>query len=421
MNAFFDETGRLLYNSYGLMHLLNMRTLLNNVSFLIIFFFFITCKSRESKNETVLSEAKTSGIDTIHIDLDTISTNFKFKDLFSHVEVILLQTTEKSKVEYCQKVIVNENNISNYVLFDARQLSLFSFDSIGNFVHKSPLHIKESKYEFIHPWFFSQSNLIYNPYDSLYEFLFGNISKYDSKTLKYIKKEKYNLNAEILSAFIPLNNDLYVFYAISNKSTEEWGDSIFFYSISKDSIIKKQKLLQQIETLHSLDSPFLSFKNRFFYLPQIISNTIYEIHTDSLSIVPFIVMDYGKKTLNENNIDDFYKERNKWDYHELFKSSNYAYLKDMFQNNKSYWFFSLFYGKIFVTVYDKTEKTIHTADAGSIASYIPLLTDDILYCAIDTSQIKEVIDSGILTEENVNLLSKVKTGVNWVILKCYLK
>jgi len=93
----------------------------------------------------------------------------------------------------------------------------------------------------------------------------------------------------------------------------------------------------------------------------------------------------------------------------------------MLQNNKSYWFFSCFNGTIYVSVFDKETKAMQTVIAGSFVSTIPLLTDEILYCVIDTFQTQKLIDSGILTKENAENLEQIKAGNNPVILKCYLK
>jgi len=64
---------------------------------------------------------------------------------------------------------------------------------------------------------------------------------------------------------------------------------------------------------------------------------------------------------------------------------------------------------------------MQTVSTANYVANIPLLTGEILYFLIDTIQIQEVINSWILTEENVNRLAKVKPDDNPVILKCYLK
>ena len=404
------------------MLLSNMRTRFNIFLFLFLFL-FLSCKSKTDKNNSDLPITKLSGIDTIRIDLDTVPANLSFIDLFSYVEPIPLQTTEISSMDNCQKMIINEENINKYVILDARKIELFSFDSIGNFIQKSPLNIKESPYSILHlNWFFDSGNsFIYNSLDSLYMYYSGDkFFMYDNKTLKCIRKEKINLDSLYLSAFIPLSNDIYVFQGISNRMQEEWGDNICFYSKSEDSIIKKQIILQKIEEIHTFNSPLSSFDNRYFFQSNIVSDTIYEIHLDSLSVTPFLIVDYGNKAINEDNKYNFYVEKDRC-FGGVFKSKRFAYLLNMLQNNQSYWFFSRFNGNIYISVCNKSTKKIQTVPAYNFLSIIPLLTDEVLYCLIGAGQVQEVIDSGILTEENANRLAKVKPDDNPVILKCYLK
>jgi len=403
-----------------------MRTLFYNIFFFIVTVLFITCKYKGDKNDSVLNKIKSSGVDTIYIDLEAIPTNSSFKDFFSKIEIVTLQTTKNSFVEYCQKVIINEQYLNKYVLADAKQLYLVSFDSIGNFIQKSPINIKDSPFEFLHihiPIFSFGYYFTYDPFDSLYIYFSNTHRKillYDSK-LNYINKTTINLGEDpSFDTFIPLNKDLYAFSRISNCSFEEWGEDICFYSKSGDSIFKNLRLIQEIMSFRTWDSPFSSFKNRFFYQSQIISNAVYEIHPDSLSITPYIVVNYGNKSITEDNKYKFYVDRDK-SSNGIINSNRFAYLLNMLQNNKSYWFFSCFNGTIYVSVFDKETKAMHTVIAGSFVSTIPLLTDEILYCVIDTFQTQELIDSGILTKENAENLEKIKAGNNPVILKCYLK
>ena len=399
-----------------------MRTLINILLFLFIFI-LLSCKSKKDKGDANLSVTKSSSVDTIHIDLDTIPTNRSFNDLFSRVEVVPLQTNRASSLDNCQKVIINEENINEYVILDTRKIELFSFDSTGNFIQKSSLNIKESPYSILHlNWFFdSGDSFIYDFLDSLYIYNYGDkFFMYDNETLKCIRKEKVNLDSLYLSAFIPINNDMYVFQGISNRSQEEWGDNICFYSKLGDSIIKKQFILQKIVEIHDLNSPLSSFNNRYFFQSRIVSDTIYEIHPDSLSVTPFLIVDYGDKSINEDNIYMFYVRRDR-SPDRIIKSKNYAYLLNMLQNNQSYYFFSWFDGEIYVSVCNKTTKEMQTVPAGNFISFFPLLTDKILYGVVDAKRIQEVIDSGILSEEDANRLAKVKPDDNPVILKCYLK
>jgi len=389
-----------------------MRILFN--IFLLVILFFVSCKGRTDKNVDDLPETKSSGVDTIHIDFDTIPENVGFGDLFSKIEVIPLQTNKKSTIRYCQKVIVNEENISKYVALDAMGIELFSFDSTGNFIQKSSLNITKSVSEFPHPWLLASGDrFIYNPFDSLYMYYSNDkFSMYNNETLKNTGKEKVNLDSTLyLSAFFPLNKDVYVFRGIlSDRTPEECSDIICFYSKSGDSIIKKQTILQNFYSAQRENSSFSTFNSRYFFQSQIVSDTIYEIHPDSLSVVPFLIVDYGERNLADyiNRLSDG-------------KSKGYAYLLNMLQNNQSYWFFSRFEGIIYISIYNKTTQKMQTVPAGNIVYNTPLLTDEILYCLVYASRIQEVINSGILTEENANRLAKVKPEDNPVILKCYLK
>lgn len=395
-----------------------MRILFSSIFFIICTFIIVSCQGKPDKMNTALIIPESYGVDTIHIDLDTILTDLSFKDFFSKIEVIPLQTTKESSVHYCQKIIVNEGSINNYVLLDAQQILLFSFDSIGNFIRKLPLNIRNSPYEFPHLWLYERGDrLIYNAFDSLYMYYYnGKISMYNNKTLEYIKKRKINLDKFFLSAFFPLNNDIYVFQGVLGKEQNDWGDTICFYSNSGDSLIKGQNIHQKFYSTLQQSFPFEAFNNRVFFKSPIFSNAVYVIDSDSLTVTPFLVVDYGRRTLTESNFDSFYKDVTSQNR----KSKNYAYLIDMKQNNKTYWFFSFLDGNIYISIYNKAAKAIQTLSIDFDFS-VSLLTDEMLYCVIDANQVQKIINSGILTEENVLRLAKVKPSDNPLILKCYLK
>jgi len=400
------------------MLLLNMRIPFINIFLVFCIFLFVSCKGKPDKNDTVLEVTKSNYADTIHIDLDTISTRFSFKDLFSHIEIIPLQTTMKSFMCSPQKVIVNEENINRYVLLDRFELSLFSFDSVGNFIRKSPLkNIEKILYrDYIIGHGRIGGNFVFNPFDSTYMYFFNSkISMYNHKTLKYIRKEKINLDSldAFAPALIPLDKDIYVFHAGYVISQEDSGDDIYFYSISGDSLVKTVNFHRKLYWGFR-NSPFSTYAGRFFFLSPFLTNTIYEIHPDSLSVEPFLTVDYGENTLNEDNFDSIIHSSDR----------KFSYLIDMFQNSKSYWFFSCIEGdkdiKYFFSVYDKATKAIQTVDAGILAYKTILLTDEILYCSVKAEDAQKILDLGILTEENANRLVKVKENDNPVILKCYL-
>ena len=336
-----------------------MRTLFNILLFPFIFF-LLFCTSKRDKDNVNLPITKSLGVDTIHIDLDTISTSRSFKDLFSKIEIIQLPIIKNHFFNFTQEMVINEQNENNYVLLDTKELhfSFFCFDSMGNFIRKASLNLYEGKSYSILPdmWLVGNMNFVYNPFDSVYVFYDGDeIFEYDNKKLGFIKRTKLNFGDEdfIYFFFIPISKDLYAIY-----DTSPSGDGIYFYSQSKDSIINQQIIPQTFDVFRDYVSPFSSFNNHFFYLSIRFSNSIYEIHPDSLSVTQFFIMDYGKKTLTEDNINDFYRERNKTKNGKIIKTKDYAYLLNMLQNNQSYWFFSRFDGKIYISVCNKTTKEI---------------------------------------------------------------
>ena len=406
-----------------------MRTLFYNIFFFIVIVLFITCKYKVAKNDSDLQEMESSGVDTIYIDLEAIPTNLSFKDFFIKIEIVQLPFVENYFFDLKQEMIINEHDVNNYVLLNTSKLndSFFCFDSAGRFIQKVPLNLFEGKKDLLIPdvWHFRPRDFKFNQFDSLYVLYDGmEFFMYDKIRLKCISKTKLDFVEDLnnyIDYFIPINKNIYVFSGIVNKSWKqwgEWGDVICFYSISGDSIIKKELIPQKFYVIRTKDSPYFTFKNRFFYQSQIISNTVYEIHPDSFSVTPFLVIDYGKKTVTEENIYDFFTEMTS---DIKSKSEHYAYLHNVRQNNKSYWLFSCLNGKIYVSVYNKATKEIQTVSDGNFASTIPLLTDEILYCVIDTFQTQKLIDSGILTKENAENLEQIKAGNNPVILKCYLK
>lgn len=223
------------------------------ISFIPIFFFFMLspygCSKKTEKRENTI----------ISVDIEK-DQKISFSDLFSHIELIPLETDQQSLIRGIRKLIMYEDI---FYVFDYNKAEILRFDASGNYLSKIS-NRGEGPQEYVNIGDFEIDagaktiSLLSAVNNSMYEFdLSGNF------------KSKYKL-PEIAGAykcFRSINNDTMVFF------TFDYNNRIKFYSKDKKKIIKE--LLPEKENI----------LNRFAYNEFPYSNYLHRASSNNLFII----------------------------------------------------------------------------------------------------------------------------------------
>jgi hypothetical protein len=381
---------------------------INNLIFLFLLF-LVSCNNNKKESENIA--------ETLSVDLDKIS-DVSFSDLFTKMEIVPLETRDESLLSDATKYAYNEKE-KCYFVFDNRQQVLFCFDENGKFKFSSA-HLKGSGPE----EYAIGQDFNYNPFSFTYEILDfpDKINIYD-KNLKFIKRLS-GIGQGVLAplcSFMPLNKDMYALYNHDNNDEE---DRVYLYDISVDTIKETFHLQRLFNYISNSLQPFTITNSQVYFLPSSFSNTLYRIDLESFSLVPVLNVDYGKKALPENIIENYKKDSKSTLSFFTTGSRDYAYTRDITQNEYIFCIISQYNNNYFRTIYDKNSKKISTFSNFSNNIFLPepfLLTNNIWYSCTSVSNIDSAINMDYLTEESKLRLSQIKEDDNPVIVKYYLK
>jgi hypothetical protein len=304
-----------------------------------------------------------------------------------------------------------------YFAFDSQQKIIFCFDENGKFKFSSA-HLKGAG-----PGEYSMGeDFSYNPFDSSYEIIemTGWINKYD-KEMKFMKRLNYKPEINRVTSSISLSKDIHALYYNSGGMSENGEDVLYFYSESEDTIketIHLKRLVNYIN--HSSVQPFTLTDNQVSLFPPYFSNTLYTIDLETLSLVPVLNVDYGKKTLTE----DIAKNYDNNEAIAKLYSSGYVFTWNILQNANMYCVISRDGENYYITLCNKNSKKVSPFSklSNNIGIIFPfLLTNDVWYNYTSASDINYFIDMEYLTAESKLRLSQIQEDDNPVIVKYYLK
>lgn len=243
----------------------------------ILFFFFMLfpygCdKKSDGKKNT-----------TISVDLEKDQKVF-FSDLFSHIELIPLETNEQSLIREIRKLIISADV---FYIFDYNQAEILRFDANGKYLNKiSSRGLGPEEYVNISDFEIDKSNktisLLSAVNNSMYEYdINGN----------YICKYKLPDIRGAYKSFKSLNSDTIAFF------TFDFNNRIKFYSKEKKKIIK-ELLPEKENILNNFAYNEFSYSN---YLHRATSNTLFTID-NNCSIGDGYTWDFGNQNNTKNQI-----------------------------------------------------------------------------------------------------------------------
>jgi hypothetical protein len=176
---------------------------------------------------------------------------------------------------------------------------------------------------------------------------------------------------------------------------------------------------------YPLDSFFSSF-DKHVYIHTGLSNELYRVDAEKLSLFPVMITDYGKKTITPEIMKNCVEIP---DY-QMLEGGHYAHTVDIFQNSKYYLIETWYLQHTFLTFYDKQSRETKTGidqfSNGITISHFDYYTPDIqsmddeaLRLVVRDLRINSVIDTLYLTDESKKRLSKMKKTNQAVIIKYF--
>lgn len=384
--------------------------------FVLMHFFCICCKND--------NEQKMLATYTIKINPDD-SKFIGFKDWCSGIELIPLETTEKSLMRRCDKIIKNGEQL---YIYDGSMNVLFAFDQSGKFIF-STKHLFGSGPDDLSSLTDFNINLL-NSTIELLDPLRLKIRIYDLN-LNYINEIKLPSSLYPIHRFMSLKNNIYLFYARQGFDENKNGD-IKFYSVNKEQIIDRTgkhncpswfgTYISNL-TLYNLD-------NDFFFSHEFPNNTIYRVNTEVFELEPHFYIDFGEKNLIYGEL--FKESPNDKDVttYRNFLASNdnknkYVLVVNKLENQRYFAVFFDYKKKYNLVLYDKINHTTllghNQKEAKNFASAY-IMTDEALYSIpYFLRQISSFIDENLLDEKSKQVLENLQEDDNPVIIKYVLK
>ena len=353
----------------------------------------------------------------INIDVKTKLCETSINNLFTEIELVQLETNEKSVLAGCNKLICYNNK---FYIQDQRQNIVVVFNNKGNLIFTTKQLMGNGP----------------NEYSSLTDFEIikssGNIQILDAKKQSIFEydlngniNKKISLNKKLLplSKFKPLTNDIYAFYSTSVVLNDK---SLRIYSLRRRKVLKKTGFLPVTINHFSKTSiyPFYEL-NDTVYLNHIFpSNSTFYIDPANFNLMKKYEFDFGKysffpEILPENKNASFYGE------FIMNNNDRYAFVMSKAENKKKIFIHYFFKQEFYVAIYDKSSqnlKTIHNIRGKHMQLLPPVMLDENYYYYIcEPAFIDYVISDQLLDNISREVLSKIHLDNNPIIIKYKFK
>jgi hypothetical protein len=350
----------------------------------------------------------------IRVDLDMEENLVSYKDIFSKIEIIPLETNDESvfggRPEY-----LRVRKDASYYIFPRRSESIVVFDSTGAFIK----HINKRGQG---PGEYSEiSDFNFNRFTGNLEILSsrGYVYIYDSTGVNYIETIKISESA---NEFANLTDDIYVFYSHFRENNK-----IFFFSKKQGKIVNETFPLPDFvykkTMFHHTYPPFYVYRdNLCFY--DAANGDIYTVDPETMKLKPRHQWDMGKYTFDVSLINDN-DDRNKMYYLDFFQhDTRYAYCFLYNVENDNYLITTFRFRQKFMTViYNKnTKKHLLFTEFLEGGKFSPILiTDEYAYVIASIEILPAIVNNKLLDEENQKKLEQIQPDDNCVMIRYQFK
>lgn len=382
------------------------------IAFLILTLVVVSCTPNSRSDKGDLKKDA-----TIQIDLDR-KDKLSLYDLFSRVEVIPLETNEKSLLQFQlgepDQVVVKNNH---YYFLDESQDAIFIFNYKGRFVQKFDKR-GSGPGEYI-----SLDGFVVTDKTNQLEVLSSigrSIYCYDSLGSTFLQRRAFPSELPVIHHFYPLNSDQYVLYSMAGEG------EIYVYSWKDQRYSKINYSLPEWVIDKTLfgpgRNPFYIFDNQVCFA-QTYNGDIFTLSSDDNKLLPRYSWDFGDNTFKLSVLPE---DKDMAYYLNLTRSlsSKYAIQFLVFKENTSYYFTRFKYkNRHIYLIYDKHAKTYllfeRFAEGGQC---IPeWIDEEAIYTFVPPSMLHLVIDFSKLNEADKKRVPAIGEEDNPVIIKYIFK
>ncbi|MDR2037256.1 MAG: 6-bladed beta-propeller [Bacteroidales bacterium] len=347
----------------------------------------------------------------ILVNLDNENETSVF-DIFSDIDIIPLETNEKSLFNYPFEKIVEDEGV--YYILDTREKKAFMFDSMGVFI-KVMDKIGRGPGEYI-----DMEDFNVNRYTQNAEFIssVGEILIYDHIFEKYVKKLRV---PRITRHMINLTEDIDVHFEATTKRNK-----MFFYSRKEKKIIKecfpRPDFVYYKTIFKHTNSPFYVCNDTVCFYDGA-NGDIYTIDSDKLELKHRHQWDFGEYNFDISLLPPDEDMKYYMDFSN-YGNNQYAFTFICNVENNDYLITRFWFRQQAKTIiYHKKNKDhflFHTFKEGF--QCMPLfINDKYLYSAASPDFLSLVINEKVLDEKNRKILSNIKENDNSVIIRYKFK
>jgi hypothetical protein len=381
---------------------------MKNLKFVLIVLLIVT--QYACKQKVIVKDSDV----TIHVDLDAAEDAVSYKDIFSKIEIIPLETNDESVcgggVTY-----LRVTKDGSYSIFPFRSESIVMFDKTGAFIkHVNKKGPGPGEYSGI-------SDFNFNRFTGNLEILspMGHVYIYDSTGVNHIETIK---TGEVAHEFANLTDDIYVFYShfrVNNK--------IFFFSKKQGKTVGETfplpDFVHKKTMFHHTYPPFYVYRDSLCFYDAANGN-IYTIDPETMTLKPRYQWDMGKYTFDISLINDN-ESKDKISYLDFYNNDNrYAYCFIFNVENDKYVITTFRFRQKFMTViYNKnTKKHLLFTEFIEGVKFMPhFVTDEYAYIIADIATLPMEVNNKLLDEENQRKLERIQPDDNSVIVRYKFK
>lgn len=346
----------------------------------------------------------------IYVDLEK-ADKVSLWDIFSHIELIPLETNEQSLIRQISKIVPYEDN---YYVLDYRKSEILMFDFSGKYLHKiSDKGEGPQEYSNISDFEIDEDKNILSvlaPVNySMYEYDFNGV---------FLNKYKIPDIIGAYMSFISLNKDTIVYF------TFDYDNRIKFFSKSENRIVKE--LLPENENLlNKFSYNVFPYAN---YLHRASSSTLFKVK-DNGEIIDGYTWDFGKLNNSSSQLKKVAKIPNNELQQYFFQFINSEIINHIIiinGGNSKYLFSQIWRkGKHINILHNKMnnknyvfEKTIENATFHPLSWHEDYV---IGFYSDEWGERKETIPDAVLDNKNTKIINQWNEYDNPILIKYYFK
>ncbi len=380
------------------------------------------CSSNKSK--------VTDDVKEIPVDVHNISHNAS--SFIEKIEIVPLETNDSSLVNMYKKVMY-DRDMDVYAIYGKDQI-IHTFSGDGTFIANSRKVKGDGPKEYD-----MAVDMKFNPYLKGIDLLnpYGKIYTY-SLTFDFISKKEIKPEF-FFDALMALDSDNYVFTTPAIWTNQEVTFANF--KAKQQNIAKYSGMISSGNTMDK--ECFYKNGKKYYFIPKGINYYFYEIDGEKKKLVPIIYLDFGNSEISEKELpgcatgdrikiegskvahkrDDFMKgmqERSQY----LRKSNYITPLIKFFNDDFVYVYFSKGpsgYGGHYI--YNRKREKGFLLNDGKPFVMQPCfgIVDNILMAVCDAYYASRLVDTNLMSLDEVEKMKNLKEEDNPVILKYYLR